>query len=271
MPKLVINDIEINYMIQGEGDYLVLLHGVQGDATSFSHILDSLSDHFTVIAFDQRGSGKSSKPDTKYTMELLAHDTACLMNALSIESAHIFGISLGGMIGQAFSITYPDMVKSLTIGCSLPGGWEHAQKKESPPSASIAFSTDTEITNVNRAVALAEVAYSPGYSKRHPEIIDMLIRSRNDNPIHAIGFQRRCDITGYYNGFSTLVKIACPCLIVTGKLDQLIDYRNSIILAEQIKGSDLLILGHSGHVFWEEQKDVFLSAFLSFTKNSSKN
>ena len=142
MPKLVTNDIEINYTIKGEGDYLVLLHGAQGDATSFSNILDRLSEHFTVIAFDQRGSGKSSKPDMQYTMELLADDTACLMTALSIESAHILGVSLGGMIAQAFCIKYPNRVKTATIACSLPGGWAHAQRKEPPPSALIAFSAD---------------------------------------------------------------------------------------------------------------------------------
>ena len=71
---------------------------MQGDATSFNHILDSLSERFTVITFDQRGSGSSSKPGEKYTIVLLADDTAALMNALSIESVHVFGVSLGGII-----------------------------------------------------------------------------------------------------------------------------------------------------------------------------
>ena len=73
----------------------------------------------------------------------------------------------------------------------------------------------------------------------------------------------------YINGFAALKNIRCPCFIVAGKLDQLIDYRNSIILAEQIEGSDLLILGRSGHIFWAEQTDLFLSAFFSFIEGSA--
>ncbi len=188
------------------------------------------------------------------------------MNALSIESAHVFSVFLGGIIGQAFRIQYPAMVKTLTVGCSVPGGWGSAQKKVPPPSAAIAYSTDTTIHIEERVIAQAEVAYSPGYSKRHPEVVERLISARENNPIDFNSFKRGQDTTDHYDGFSELVNIACPCLIVTGKLDQLIDYRNSIILSEQIIDADLLILGCSGHIFWEEKKDLFLSTFFSFTE-----
>ena len=164
MPIANINDIKIYYEIEGKGDALVLLHGAQGDITSFNNIIHNLSEHFTVVSFDQRGSGKSDKPDMQYTMELLANDTARLMDVIGIEAGHMLGISLGGMIAQTLCINFPSKVKTLTMGCTLPGGWAHAIKTQPVEDALIAFSTDEFISSEKRAHALANVAYSPGYA-----------------------------------------------------------------------------------------------------------
>ena len=89
MPIATINGICLHYQLHGKGEPLVLVHGAQGDASSFDAIADDLSHHYSVLRFDQRGSGLSDKPDEVYSIESLAADTISLMDHFGFESAHL--------------------------------------------------------------------------------------------------------------------------------------------------------------------------------------
>ncbi|MDF1795956.1 MAG: alpha/beta hydrolase [Coxiellaceae bacterium] len=269
MPTVKVNNINLHYSITGQGEPLLLLHGAQGDSNSFNGIIGPLSEKFQVINFDQRGAGQTDKPDMEYTMELLADDAAALLDELSIESAHVLGVSLGGMIAQALCIRHPQKVKTVMMGCSLPGGWSHAVIKETPADALVAFSSDDTVTVENRARALANVAYSPGYADQHPEIIERLIAIRKDSPVDKVGMERRLAITGLFDAYDDLEKITCPCFVITGKGDQLLDYKNSEVIANKIRNADLKLLEPAGHIFWEEQKSEFLKSYLMFIETSN--
>lgn len=199
---------------------------------------------------------------------MLADDTANLLEQLGFGSAHVFGVSLGGMIAQSLCIKYPGLVKTLTLGCTLPGGWEKAIKKEVPSDAAIAFSNDDKILEIDRAKALANIAFAPGYIEQHPDIIEKLVRIRKENPVDKTGFSRRLEMTGLYQGFDDLKKIQCPCLIVTGRHDQLLDYKNSYVIANEIGRACLFILANSGHVFWDEELDLFLTVYFKFIETN---
>ncbi len=267
MPKKMINDINMHYDITGQGEPLLLLHGAQGDSTSFHGIIAPLAEKFQVINYDQRGAGQTDKPDMEYTMELLADDAAALLDALHIESAHVLGVSLGGMIAQALCIHHPEKVKTVLMGCTLPGGWKHAVIKQPPADALIAFSADENIPESERAQALANVAYSPGYAQQHPEIVEKLIEIRQKNPIDKVGMERRLAITGLFDAVDDLKKITSPCFVMTGKHDQLLDYKNSEVVAQKIPGAQLSLLEQAGHIFWEEQKQDFLDGYFTFLRS----
>ena len=259
-----VNDIKVYYEIKGRGAPIVLLHGAQGDSSSFNGLFERLAKTYMVLKFDQRGSGFSDKPDMEYTMQLLAKDTAALMEHVGLSSAHIFGVSLGGMIAQAFYTAFPEKVKTMMLGCTLPGGWRKAYKKDLPEAVAIAFSADENISEIQRAKALASVAYAPGYVDKNPETTQKLIKIRQAKPVDQIGFSRRLSMTELFEGYEDLKQIKCPCLVVTGKQDQLLDYRNSILISKNISFSTLVILGDSGHVFWDEDQAFFSSAYNAF-------
>ncbi|MGD9302138.1 MAG: alpha/beta fold hydrolase, partial [Desulfobacterales bacterium] len=84
--------------------------------------IPALSQDFQVIAFDNRGAGRSDKPAMEYSIRLFADDTAGLMDALDISKAHILGISMGGYIAQELALNYPAKIKSLVLGCTGCGG-----------------------------------------------------------------------------------------------------------------------------------------------------
>ena len=100
MPELFaeVNGIKFCYEILGEGDPLILVHGFGSKKESWIAQFKPFSEHFKVIRFDNRGSGKSHRPKEIYTMEVFADDIAGLMDYLKIDKAHIIGWSLGGMI-----------------------------------------------------------------------------------------------------------------------------------------------------------------------------
>src|SRR5262249_25624089 len=98
MPTVRVNDIEIFYQVVGDGESLALIMGCGGDPTAWAFQIPEFSARHRVIAFDTRGVGQSDAPDHPYTTRGMAVDALGLMDALGVDSAHVIGVSMGGMI-----------------------------------------------------------------------------------------------------------------------------------------------------------------------------
>lgn len=116
-----VNNINLCYDIHGNGDPVILLHGFSDRKEHWRAQVGELSEHFKVIRLDNRGAGKSDRPDGEYSMEVYASDVAGLIDNLEIGRAHIIGHSMGGMIAQNFAILYPNKVSKLILLNTLPG------------------------------------------------------------------------------------------------------------------------------------------------------
>src|SRR2546422_9106107 len=113
----------LHYVVAGSGPPLVLVGGkTSGIEGAWWRSIPPLSQHFKVIAFDNRGAGQSDKPDVPYSIPLMATDAAAVLRATGETSAHWFGISLGGMILQQLALDRPDAVRSLILGATHCGG-----------------------------------------------------------------------------------------------------------------------------------------------------
>ena len=115
MPIARVNDINMYYEIHGTGEPLVLIVGLNSDHTLYRSFLPKLVPHNQVILFDNRGVGQSSKPDIPYSIEMMADDTAGLLDALGMAGAHILGTSMGGRIAVTLALQHPRHVKSLIL------------------------------------------------------------------------------------------------------------------------------------------------------------
>jgi 3-oxoadipate enol-lactonase len=116
-----VKGINICYDIYGKGDPVILIHGFSDRKEHWRAQVGALSQHFKVIRMDNRGAGKSDRPDSEYTMETYASDIVGLMDFLNIEKSHIIGHSLGGMICQNFAILYPERLNKLILINTIPG------------------------------------------------------------------------------------------------------------------------------------------------------
>jgi pimeloyl-ACP methyl ester carboxylesterase len=261
MQRSRINGVELAYDLRGTGAPLVMIHGAQGDQSMFTGFAPAFVHAFRVLTFDQRGSGLSEKPDAPCSMAMLADDTAALMDHVGFSSAHILGVSMGGMIAQEFALRHPQKTRSLVLGCTTPGGpnavrlSDHAFAK--------AYSTQP-ITAEERGRALAEACFTKGYIDRHPEVIPAMIESRRQRPIDPVALGHRMKAVYAHDTFARLPQISCPTLVITGKDDVLISWENSQLIAEHIPGAQLVVLEPAGHLFWGEQPEQSRNAILSF-------
>ena len=97
MPTARIGDINIHYDTRGQGEPLLLIMGYRGSGLMWGEeFITLLSRYFQVIYFDNRGTGRSDKPDTLYTIPIMADDAVGLLRYLGIPQAHVFGVSMGG-------------------------------------------------------------------------------------------------------------------------------------------------------------------------------
>ncbi len=115
MPKLHVNDIEMHYEMFGQGQPLILVHGLGSSGRDWEKQLPVFSKYYQVVTFDLRGHGQSQKPPGPYSIPLFAKDTAELIKALGISPIHVVGISLGGMVAFQLAVDYPELVKSLVV------------------------------------------------------------------------------------------------------------------------------------------------------------
>lgn len=115
MPTVLVNGIHVYYELHGEGDPLLFIAGLANTVAENERLIRAYARRFRVIAFDNRGAGRTDKPDGPYSIERMAADTAALLAALGVERAHVLGVSMGGRIATALALHYPERVISLIL------------------------------------------------------------------------------------------------------------------------------------------------------------
>jgi pimeloyl-ACP methyl ester carboxylesterase len=261
MQRVRINGVELAYDLRGAGAPLVMIHGAQGDQSMFAGLTPVFESSFQVLTFDQRGSGLSEKPDAPCTMAMLADDTAALMDHVGFSSAHVLGVSMGGMIAQEFALRHPHKTRSLVLGCTTPGGPNAVRLSDN--AFTKAYSTQP-MTAEERGRALAEACFTKGYIEQHPEVIPVMIEARRQRPIDPVALGHRMKAVYTHDTFDRLSQISCPTLVITGKDDALIPWENSQLIAKRISGARLVVLEPAGHLFWGEQPEQSRTAIRAF-------
>ena len=123
MQYLHVRDIDVCFDRAGTGAPLLAISGSWGDLRRKPNLLESpLAKAFDVLAYDQRGLGRTSKPDQPYSMTDYADDAATVMDAVGWERANVVGVSFGGMVALELVLRHPDRVAKLALCCTSPGG-----------------------------------------------------------------------------------------------------------------------------------------------------
>ena len=203
-------------------------------------------------------------------MAMMAGDIAGLFDVIGIDAAHIFGISMGGMIAQHFALNYPQRVISLILGCTNCGGAHSIQ----PESESMAALFDFErLKKMSREEVVRQAmpfCFSQEFIEKNPDIVDKRVAKQLEYPTPAHGATRQVEAVMGHDTYELLPKIELPTLVIAGDNDRLIPVENSRILASRIPEAELVILRGVGHEFFIEDAEEANKRVLDFLRRHGK-
>lgn len=263
MPVAESNGINLYYEVTGEGEPLVLISGLGYGLWQWHKMIPGLSEHFKVIAFDNRGAGRSDKPPGPYNVEMLAADTIGLLDALSIEMAIILGHSMGGFVAQQIALAYPERVSKLVLASTNFGGPNHIPVT---PEA-MAVLTDREGDPIELVRRGAAVACMPGFADAHPEIVEELTQYRLSNPVPPESYQAQMAVglgllTEEAAFEHRLKNVQAETVIFFGEYDRVVPPGNADLLAKEIPNNTVYVLPDAGHIFPIEAPDRAVKALV---------
>jgi pimeloyl-ACP methyl ester carboxylesterase len=262
MPIVQANGLDVNYEVQGEGEPLITIPYLAADQACYAFQVAEYAKHFTCYTVDLRGAGLSSKPAGDYTTELLAADIAAFMEAAGIESAHVFGLSLGAAVGMWLAAKHPDKVRSL----SLHSAWDATD-----PFLRVALESWRIMARGLDSVTEMVIAgifpwcFTPELYAARPEYIDSLadfVRSRPMPPVDA--FMRQSEAALGHDASSILSAIQAPTLITFGEHDVVTSTRFAEPLTTAISGSELIVFANAAHAPIYEITEEFNQRTLDF-------
>jgi pimeloyl-ACP methyl ester carboxylesterase len=250
MTVVRVGEIELDYERSGSGPPLLLIMGMSGTALHWGEpFLEALREDFELIAYDHRGVGQSSRLQGPTTIVEMAEDAAGLLGALGLDSAHVLGISMGGMIAQELALAHSERVRTLTLGCTYCGGegsvgappevLQRLSEAMMSGDRGRALHTTFEI-NVSAAAAADEELYARflAITERRAVAVPVIMAQMQACMVHDTN--------------ARLAQLQTPTLVLHGNEDELLPVQNGRVIASRIPGSQLEIFDGVGHMFvWE--------------------
>jgi 3-oxoadipate enol-lactonase len=264
MPRVTVGKVTLNYERQGSGPPLVLIPYLAADHACYAFQVAAYAQYFTCISIDLRGTGESDKPAGAYGTEMFADDVAALMQAVGIQSAHIYGLSLGAATGMWVAAKYPQCVKSL----SLHSGWH----KSDAYLKTVVHSWQTLARAINSMPDMVIQGIFPwcftaDLYARKPDYIQTLcdfVRSRPPQPVDA--FIQQADAVLTHDVESQLGAIRAPTQITFGRHDAITSTRFAEPLQKGIRGAELHVFEDCSHAPLYENVPAFNETTLAFLR-----
>jgi pimeloyl-ACP methyl ester carboxylesterase len=261
MPYATSSDgTRIHYETHGAGDPVLLVMGLGSNAYGWYRTIPWLSERYAVIAFDNRGTGRSDVPAAAYSIAQMAADAAAVLDAAGHPMAHVCGASLGGMIAQRFALAYPTRLRSLMLICTTPGGRNAVRASDEVMTGLVQGGEDPSTVYRRNAWFL----YGEETRANHPERIEEDLIYRAKIPTRPAGYFGQLQAAMAHDAWDELPSVAVPTLVVHGDADLLVPTANGRRLAERIPGAELVLVPGAGHMLQADGGDQVREAVLGF-------
>ena len=283
LEKVRVGDIEMAYKMFGKGDPLILHNGASDNMDAWDPtLLTKLSLNHTVIIFDSRGIGNTSSGTEPYSIQLLANDTAGLMDALEIQEASVLGYSLGTFTTQQFAISYPDKASTIILIAGTCGGKDHVHR----PADFDKLQDDIVNKSLNNIPpsqeemkSLVTASLGSGWIKQNPEsaVIPENITFADMKPSlspETLNNQWKGGqawvASNWEGACDSLALIDKPLLVIAGTDDNLyIPHQNALVIASKVPGAWLVQIKDAGHAVPDQyplEVGNIIDTFLSTVK-----
>ncbi len=261
MPFAKVNGIRVYYEEHGTGHPVLFIQGLGYPSGMWFRQVPVMARRFRVVVFDNRGVGRSDKPDEEYTVRLMASDAAELLRSLDIDKAHVVGVSLGGYIAQELALNHPERVDRLALMATSCGGprlmeltkplWDEIAKLAGLPPE--------EIIRKGMAFAVTEKFY-----REHPELIERSVALRMENLQPLFAFTRQSNAAMSFNGHDRAHLIGHPTLILAGAQDQVMPLVLTEELARKIPQAQFKVFPDAAHLLFLEKAEAVNRTLLDF-------
>jgi 3-oxoadipate enol-lactonase len=259
MSVAALDGIALYYEMLGAGPRLLVISGTGGDLRRRPGLQDSpLARLFTLLVYDQRGLGRSGKPDCAYRMADYADDAARLLDALGWDRTAVLGISFGGMVAQELALRHPARVERLALACTSPGGAGGA----SYPLHELAGLDPAE--RARRMLGVSDTRRDAAWAAADPAraqaaldaMIQMVRPVDDDDPVAAMGARRQIEARAGHDCFDRLPQLAMPVGLFAGRYDGLAVPAAQAAMQRQIPGASLRFF-EGGHLFMLQDPAAF--------------
>jgi pimeloyl-ACP methyl ester carboxylesterase len=245
----IIGNVTLSYRIVGSGEPLVCIHGVGSHLDAWTGIVERLKDRFTILTFDLRGHGQSSRVKGRYEIDDFVNETLSLADKAGFQTFHLAGFSLGGLIAQRLALTHLGRLRKLVLLSTIAGRTSQERERALERLAALRAGTPAGHHDASLSRWLTE-----DFQERNPQVIAMLRRhdSENDPECYAAAYRVLAETD--FGGF--LDQIRCPTLISTGEDDAGSNPRMACYMHERIPGSMLAILPGLRHSILIEAPEI---------------
>ncbi|MEA2385032.1 MAG: hypothetical protein QOH72_5003 [Solirubrobacteraceae bacterium] len=246
-------NLRVNYESFGSGPAVLLILGQGMSVEAGWRTVEQLASNFRVLAFDNRDTGRSDHALFPYVVSQMARDAIAVLDAAGEARAHVYGMSLGGMVAQEVALQYRDRVRALVLGATTPGG---PRALPQDPQV-LTFFTRVGAMGAEEA-AWAAVPYSYGERTRreHSGRIAEDIARRLRQPPDTLAYLHQVGAAASHNTQLRLGQIAAPTLVVHGAQDKLQTPHNARVLAQAIPNAELRLWPEAGHLYPTDEPDA---------------
>lgn len=240
--------IDLYYERGGDptGPRLLFINGTGGDLRTEPSVFTwPIADGFDLLAYDQRGLGRSAKPPGPYSMAEYAQDALDLLDHVGWPACRVIGVSFGGMVAQELAVTAPERVERLVLCCTSAGG---------PGGASYPLHELQDLPvgeRVARNLELSNERFDREWQARHPEIVE-LYRERSEHVQDddaRRGARLQLEARATHDVYDRLPRITAPTLVCSGRGDRIAPPANGEAIAQQIQGATFEVFD-GGHLFF---------------------
>ena len=249
----------LSWRDHGQGEPLLLIMGLGGSSLAWTRLLPHVSAGHRAIVMDNRGTGDSDRVSGPLTMAEMVGDVVAVLDAAGEESAHVMGVSMGGMVAQHLALDHRERVRSLVLACTTAVG-----SRGRPPWRLLASSALRPVLGPARTWDLVtQTLYAPHTIREHPERIREDFRIRGEATPSATFLAQMAAIARHDTRARLRELAGLGVTIVHGKQDALVPPARATELAAAIPAAQLVMIDRCGHMLTTDAERDSAAAVLA--------
>ena len=260
-----LGSVTLRYLDVGQGTPVVLIHGLAGDYSAWLAQVEALRNDYRVIAFDNRGAGRSTQVNEPVSTADLADDTLALMDHLGIDRAHVVGRSMGGAVAQHMALKAPRRILSLVLCASFARLDPLGRRVLSNMREALEW----RMSWADHARHSVQNFVSAGFFNSYPERVAKIEQLIGGETRLPACYSRQNEACQAHDTVPELHRITQPVLVMAGDSDPICSLAATRMLSDGLPNARTEIFEHASHFFLMEQPEKFMALLAGWLREQA--